>query len=143
LRPATAVDRARMRRWTQLVDEHLFPAMATLGWHFGVGPLLRAKDQTQIDRALDLLPLQSKRQKWLKAARQGFSQNDLDQAKNAIRYGLERVEGALSERPYLVGATFSLADINVLSSVQRMPRWAPDLMNEPPRHARLPGFSAC
>jgi glutathione S-transferase len=130
LRPAMPLDRARMRRWSQLVDEHLFPAMATLGWHFGVGPLLRAKDQSQIDRALDMLPLQSKRQKWLKAARQGFSQNDLDHARNAIRYGLERVERTLAEQAYLVGASFSLADINVLSSIQRMPRWAPDLMNE-------------
>jgi glutathione S-transferase len=130
LRPATPAERARLRQWSQMVDEHLFPAMATLGWHFGVGPLLRAQDQTRIERAVDMLPLQSKRQKWLKAARTGFSDADLSQAKGAICYGLERIERRLADHRYLVGATFSLADINVLSSVQRMPRWAPDLMNE-------------
>src|SRR5271156_5982727 len=52
LRPVSAVERARMRRWGQIVDEHLFHAMATLAWHQGVGPVLRQKDGAEIDRAL-------------------------------------------------------------------------------------------
>jgi glutathione S-transferase len=32
--------------------------------------------------------------------------------------------------PPIAGPTCSLADINVLSSAERIPRWAPDLMNE-------------
>jgi glutathione S-transferase len=129
LRPASAVERARMRRWGQIVDEHLFPAIATLGWHFGIGLILRSKDRAVIDEALARLPLASKRQKWTKAARTGFSQGDLDDSRDKITYAVERMERVLAEHPYLAGAGFSLADINVLSSVQRMPRWAPDLMN--------------
>jgi len=40
------------------------------------------------------------------------------------------MESALAQHPYLAGPTYSLADINVLSSVERMPRWSPDLMNQ-------------
>src|SRR5471030_3287247 len=62
--------------------------------------------------------------------RTGFSTQEPDDARREIAFSLARVERALAEHPYLAGPTFSLADINVLSSVQRMPRWAPDLMNE-------------
>ena len=129
LRPASALERAHMRRWSQIVDEHLFPAMATLGWHFGIGPILRSKDSLMIDRALVHIPLASKKQKWLKAARTGFTPEDLSEARDKINYSILRMESVLAEHPHLAGAHYSLADINVLSSVQRMPRWAPDLMN--------------
>jgi glutathione S-transferase len=145
LRPVSAVERARMRQWGQIVDEHLFHAMATLAWHQGVGPVLRQKDSAEIDRALARLPLPSKQQKWLKAVRTGFSTQELDDARHEITFSLARMERALAEHPYLAGPTFSLADINVLSSVQRMPRWAPDLMNEtasPRVHAWLQRLKA-
>jgi glutathione S-transferase len=32
LRPKSPLERARMRRWSQIVDEHLFHAIATIGW---------------------------------------------------------------------------------------------------------------
>jgi glutathione S-transferase len=130
LRPARAHERARMRRWGQIVDEHLFHAMATLGWHFGVGPLLRARDPREIERSLMRLRLPSKRQKWLKATRSGFSDDEINEARGTISYGIALMEQALAKSAYLAGETYTLADINVYSSVQRMPRWAPDLMNE-------------
>ena len=40
------------------------------------------------------------------------------------------MERALAQHPHLAGPAYSLADINVLSSAERMPRWAPDLMNQ-------------
>jgi glutathione S-transferase len=130
LRPDSPAARARMRRWGQIVDEHLFHAVATLAWHHGIGPILREKDPAEIERALTRLPVPSKRQKWLKASRTGFSERELDDARSKIAYGIEQTERALAAHCYLVGENYSLADINVLSAVQRMPRWAPDLMNE-------------
>jgi glutathione S-transferase len=129
LRPASAIGRAHMRRWAQITDEHLFHAVATLGWAFGIGPILREKGQAELDKALARLKLHSKREKWLKAYH-GFPQEDLDEARAKIADGVERMERVLAEHSYLAGPTYSLADINVLSSVERMPRWAPELMNQ-------------
>ena len=84
LRPDNPVARARMRRWGQIVDEHLFHAMATLAWHQGVGPMLRQKDGADLDRALARMPLPSKRQKWLKAVRTGYPTQELDDARHEI-----------------------------------------------------------
>jgi glutathione S-transferase len=129
LRPAGALARAEMRRWGQITDEHLFHAVATLGWAFGIGPILRKKGIAELEKALARITLHAKRQKWLNAYH-GFPQADIDEARAKIRYGVERMERALASGPYLAGPTFSLADINVLSAVERMPRWAPDLMNQ-------------
>jgi glutathione S-transferase len=129
LRPASPIERARMRRWSQIVDEHLFHAIATIGWAFGIGPILRERGLAEFERALSRITLHSKRQKWLKAYH-GFPREDIDEARAKITYCVERMERTLADYLYLAGPTYSLADINVLSSAERMPRWAPDLMNE-------------
>jgi glutathione S-transferase len=129
LRPASPIERARMRRWSQIVDEHLFHAIATIGWAFGIGPILREQGLAEFEKSLARITLHSKRQKWLKAFH-GFPQEDLDEARAKIAYGVARLETALAQHRYLAGPSYSLADINVLSSVERMPRWSPDLMNQ-------------
>jgi glutathione S-transferase len=128
LRPASPLEGARMRRWSQIVDEHLFHAIATIGWAFGIGPILRERGPAEFERSLARITLHSKRQKWLKAYH-GFPQEDLEEAREKIVYAVERMESALAQHPHLAGPGYSLADINVLSSAERMPRWAPDLMN--------------
>jgi len=129
LRPASPIERARMRRWSQIVDEHLFHAIATIGWAFGIGPILRERGAAEFEKSLARITLHSKRQKWLKAYH-GFPQSDIDEARDKVSYAVERMERALAQHSHLAGPTYSLADINVLSSAERMPRWAPDLMNE-------------
>ncbi|HEY4405427.1 MAG TPA: glutathione S-transferase family protein [Xanthobacteraceae bacterium] len=129
LRPASPIERARMRRWSQIVDEHLFHAIATIGWAFGIGPILRERGLAEFEKSLARITLHSKRQKWFKAYH-GFPQEDLDEARAKIASGVARMEQALAEHRYLAGPSYSLADINVLSSVERMPRWSPDLMNQ-------------
>src|ERR1700722_2042750 len=129
LRPATPIERAHMRRWSQIVDEHLFHAIATIGWASGIGPILRERGREEFEKAYARLTIPSKRQKWFKAFH-GFPQQDIDEAREAISRAVRGMEGALAEHPHLAGPSYSLADINVLSSAERMPRWAPDLMNE-------------
>jgi glutathione S-transferase len=129
LRPASPIERARMRRWSQIVDEHLFHSVANIGWAFGIGPILRERGVAEFEKSLARITLHSKRQKWLKAYH-GFPQQDIDEAREKISYAVERMERALAQHPHLAGGAYSLADINVLSSAERMPRWAPDLMNQ-------------
>ncbi len=129
LKPASALGRARMRRFGQLVDEHLFDAIATIGWSQGIGPILREKGEAEFQKSLAKITLHSKRRKWLKAYH-GFPQEDLEEARDRIKYCVGHIERALAENVHLAGPDFSLADINVLSSVERLPRWAPELMNE-------------
>jgi glutathione S-transferase len=101
LRPASALARARMRRWSQIVDEHLFHAIATIGWAFGIGPILRERGRAQFEKSLARISLHSKRQKWLKAYH-GFPQEDIDEARAEISYR-HRADGAGARGPLLPG----------------------------------------
>ena len=130
LRPADPVARAGMRRWGQISDEYLFHAIATLGWHTQISRILRGRDPAWIDTQLARIPLHEKREKWLKAARTGFSADDLEEARRKLAYAVGLIERALAAHRWLAGPAYSLADINVLSSIERFPRYAPDLMNE-------------
>ena len=89
LRPASAIERARMRRWSQIVDEHLFHAIATIGWAFGIGPILRERGREEFEKAYARLTIPSKRQKWFKAFH-GFPQQDIDDARRMIAYSVGR-----------------------------------------------------
>ena len=129
LRPADPVARARMRRWGQITDEYLFHSIATLGWHAQISRILQARDPAWLDDKLARIPLHEKREKWLKAARTGFTPEDLEGARRQLRYAIGLMEKTLASNPYLAGSSYSLADINVLSSLERFPRYAPDLMN--------------
>ena len=129
LKPADALGRARMRRWSQIVDEHLFHAIVTIGWSQGIGPILREKGKEEFEKALAKITIPSKRQKWLKAYH-GFPQEDVEEARKQIARAVTLAEQALAAHPFLAGPVYSLADINALSSFERMPRWAPDLMTE-------------
>jgi glutathione S-transferase len=129
LRPASPIERARMRRWSQIVDEHLFHAIATIGWAFGIGPILRERGLAEFEKSLARLKIHSKREKWRKAYH-GFPQEDIDAAREKITYSVARMERVLAQHLHLAGPAYSLADINVLSSAERMPRWAPELMNQ-------------
>src|SRR5437016_5519018 len=91
LRPASAVERARMRRFGQIVDEHLFHAIATIGWALGIGPILREKGETEFEKALARITIPSKRQKWRKAYH-GFPPEDLAEARAKISYGVAHME---------------------------------------------------
>ena len=131
LRPADPVARARMRRWGQITDEYLFHSIATLGWNTQISRIFREqRDPAWIDDKLARIPLHEKRQKWLKAARTGFSAEDLEEARRQLRYAIGLMEPVLGRQRYLAGSSYSLADINVLSSLERFPRYAPEIMNE-------------
>src|SRR5215475_4607737 len=119
LKPASPVERARMRRWSQIVDEHLFHAIATIGWAFGIGPILRERGREELEKSLARISVPSKRQKWLKAYH-GFPPQDIEEARERIAWSVARMEHALATHPYLAGGTYSLADINVLSSAERI-----------------------
>src|SRR6202045_2988322 len=106
LRPASPIERARMRRWSQIVDEHLFHAIATIGWAFGIGPILREHGLAEFEKSLARITIHSKRQKWLKAYH-GFPQQDLDEARAKIAYGVARMERTLAEHRYLAGPGYS------------------------------------
>jgi len=111
LRPRNPVDAARMRYWNKFVDEHVMNYVSMHGWHRMVGVIARNIESGEFEKLLESIPLPDQRKKWA-TARSGFSEADLDNAIEKIKYACRKVDDQLAEGPWLVKDQYTTADIN-------------------------------
>ncbi|UVO50641.1 glutathione S-transferase family protein [Sphingomonas sp. SUN019] len=136
LRPATPEGKARMRYWNKFVDEHVMNHVSMHGWHRMVGVIARGIESGAFEEIMARIPLPDQRAKW-KAARSGFSDEQLAHATGKIDYALDKVEAQLSRTSWLAGDDYTLADINFYAHCGMMvERMFPDL-NVAARFPRL------
>jgi glutathione S-transferase len=151
LRPADPYWRARMRIWTKFVDEYFCPALSFIGWHHMIRNITDKLAPEEFEAKLARIPLKELQDKWRTSARQGYTQEQLDEWGRQVRMSVARMEKQLGETPWLAGAEFSLADVSVFAMVAHSPQRTPNVMNtkDTPRvmdwHARMnarPGTQA-
>lgn len=123
LRPPDPLGKARMRYWNKFVDEHVMNYVSMWGWHRMVGVITRGIEGGEFERLMERIPLYEQREKW-RTARSGFSDADLANATRKIEVAVDKVEAHLAGTPWLVGDSFTLADVNFYAmcgvSLQRM-----------------------
>jgi glutathione S-transferase len=128
--PENPVGRAQMRIWSKFVDEYFTPALSRIGWSILIPKIAARLADGELDEALKRIPLEEQRQKWLTAATESFTEEQLSEARRQVTVSIERMEGLLAEREWLAGSTYSLADVNSYSMVAAVPRLVPEAMNE-------------
>lgn len=130
LRPADATKIARMRQWNKYIDDQVMEAVSIHGWQIRARATALALDEEEFEKYLARIPLEKQRRKW-RQAREGFPQKDLDAATVKIREAVAKVEGQLADGPWLVGDTFTIADINFFSYCgDALDRLFPEIGNE-------------
>ncbi len=147
LEPADPYERARMRIWTKFVDEYFCPALTVIGAH-GARAYARRIPKDELERVLARIPLKEVRDKWATIAGDSYSEAELGEARRKLGVCVERMESALAHSPWLAGATYSLADIDVFSMAVSLPSVVPDRANPSASphvmdwHARMSGRAA-
>lgn len=120
LRPAGALERARMRYWAWTADEiHLQLARLTHARMLQS----RVDDLTPQDKAIMLAatPVPEKRERWRVLTGGGYSPEQLETALNNVVFVFGRMDAELASRgPWLAGATYSLGDISMLAIAHRI-----------------------
>jgi glutathione S-transferase len=134
LRPADPVERAHMRIWSKFVDDVLMPSVSRLGWQLRFRHFASALPDEEFSRRMKRVPLKEMREKWSTIHGGGFTVEQLDDSRRLVRQGIDRMEEKLSNGPWLVGADYSLADINTYPMVEGASRLYSDYCNE--RRAR-------
>lgn len=129
LRPADPVARAQMRVWSKFVDEYFCPALSMIGWHLMVRRIAQSIAKDELAKLLDRIPLKEQRDKWATVAGDSFTEEQLADSRRKIGVSIQRLEALLAKSPWIVGAEYSLADVNSYSMVAGVPRMFPDLMN--------------
>jgi glutathione S-transferase len=130
LRPADPVLRARMRIWTKYVDEYFCPALTVLGAQGAAGFASRI-DKDEMKQRLARMPNPEVRKKWEVISNAGFSEERLDEARAKLGRVIARMETQLAGHgDWIVGASYSLADIKLYSMAPGVERILPAICNE-------------
>lgn len=130
LRPENPVDRWRMRWWMRFFDQYFAPALSMIGWSVFVGPSVRDRDPEELKRAIERIPLKERRIAWSKAIYNTFGEEELAESRRRIAVGTTALEQALTERPWVAGDSYSLADINGFNLGYALPLAQPNLCND-------------
>lgn len=130
LAPKDPVDRAYMRIWSKFVDEYFCPALSRIGWSVLIPKIAARLKKGELDEALKKIPLEEQRQKWLTAATESFTEEQLAEARRQVTVSMERMEEILKKKDWLAGAEYSLADVNSYSMVAGVPRLVPEAMSQ-------------
>ncbi|HEX4112083.1 MAG TPA: glutathione S-transferase family protein [Stellaceae bacterium] len=129
LRPKDEYWRAQMRIWTKFVDEYFCWCVSTLGWEAIGKRVVRDMPETEFEAYVARVPLQEQKVKW-RNARNGFGDAVLAEERRKIRFSIEKLEADLTERAWLAGDDYSLADICAYPMAMAVPRLMPEAVSE-------------
>jgi GSH-dependent disulfide-bond oxidoreductase len=130
LRPQDPFERWRMRWWCRFFDQFVGPSISMFGWQMFVGPAMRARDPEELKARIERIPLKERRIAWSKAIYSTFSPEEMAESGRRIAFGVAHVEEALSERSWLAGGSYSLADIVGFNMLAGLPGMKPDVVND-------------
>jgi glutathione S-transferase len=129
LRPRDEYWRAQMRIWTKFVDEYFCWCVSTLGWEYFVSRMVRDMPEDEFEAHVARVPLQEQKVKW-RNARNGFDPKVLDEERRKVAVSVKKLEADLSQRKWLAGDDYSLADICTYAIAMSVPRMMPEVMND-------------
>ena len=120
LKPADPHDRARMRVWTKMQDDIVHPAIQKPTFNLLIKPVLSKMTDEELDEFTSRHPHEANRKLFRGAARGPVDEAAIEAAKERFHFVFGRMDKALEQGPWLVGETFSLADIAVAPTIDRL-----------------------
>lgn len=137
LRPASPVDRARMRQWMRRIDESVHVASRVLGVCIVNRHIYREKGEAKIEEYYRKMKDGVRKKNDLVNIEQGLDSPLLPDAVRTFRALFEEFDRWLGQNKWLAGDSYSLADVALVVYVRRLesfmmsPLWAKlDNLNE-------------
>lgn len=129
LRPKDEYWRAQMRIWTKFVDEYFCWCVSTLGWEALGKRVVRDMPDDEFEAYVARVPLHEQKVKW-RNARKGFGEAVLAEERRKIKFSVDKLEADLTERKWLAGDEYSLADICTYPMALAVPFLMPEGMSD-------------
>lgn len=133
LRPADAHGRWQILMWARFVGEVVSPAVSTLGCHKYLAPALAKRNRADVECAIEKLPTQESRSAWTAALNNSYSDDLLEDSRRKLGIAVKKAEDALAKSDWLVGKSFSLADIDMFALLHPAQKLAPDAFAGAPK----------
>lgn len=120
LMPDDPFDRHELRRWSKYVDDICLPAVQKPNWSRSMRPIARQWSDAELEERLAQIPTEERRDLWRRMARDPFRPDEIETALDVLEDMTRRIEAYLERSgPWIFGARFTLADINVTPYVRR------------------------
>jgi glutathione S-transferase len=119
----------QVRVWGRLLGERTAPAIATLGCHKFLTRRLGAP-VPDAEALLRRFSRQEARDAWRPALENGYTEEDVAESRRKAADAVSRVEEALAAGDWLLGAVYSIADIEAFALLNGLPGLAPDLLDD-------------
>jgi len=119
--PSNVVERARMRAWMHYIEEVAVAAIRVPSFNRAFLYRFKGQDQTQFE-AQEIAPRPVRKELFQRmGSPKGFSKKDVDKSLEELSETCRRMDGAIAEKgPWLMGEQFTLADVLVMPSIDRM-----------------------
>jgi len=119
LRPTDAYGRAEMRNWIRNVDERI-GNLIIFNWRHHLAKTASQWSDAELAEKLKNIPSKERQEAWIRAARKPYTEEERDDARAKLVGLLDKMEEALKASGWLVGKTYSIADIAAAPFVKRI-----------------------
>jgi glutathione S-transferase len=119
--PADIIERARMRAWTHYIEEVSVGAIRVPSFNRAFLYRFKGQDQKQFEaQEINTRPVR-KELFWRMGSPKGFSQAEIDKSLGELAETCRRMDVSIAEKgPWLMGDQFTLADVLVMPTIDRM-----------------------
>ena len=119
LSPNDVVERAKMRAWMRYFEEVPTAAVRVPSFNMGFLPRFAGLDRARFEaEQADIRPI--RKHFYRRMGTSGFKRAEVEAALQQISNTCARMDTALAHGPWLLGAQYTLADIVVTPSIDRM-----------------------
>jgi glutathione S-transferase len=129
LRPSDAISQARILAWARFINEVFMPGANTLGCHLCLAPQFKGRDVAALEPLLARIPMKHVEEGWRLALTDGYSADLLQDSERKVKLSVQRIEDALAQSAWLVGSTYSLADIDAFAICNALTTLTPGIVN--------------
>jgi glutathione S-transferase len=123
-----------MRNWIRYVDG-LITNLIRFNWRHGMAAKAAKMSEAEFEAMLKNVPSEERKEAWRRAARNPYTETELDEARDNLLAMLDRMEGMIAGDG-LIGGRYGLADIATAPFVRRIEEEiAPDALSSRPNCA--------
>jgi glutathione S-transferase/GST-like protein len=114
--------------WSKYIDYNLSSSLATLGCKKYLSPLLEERDQGELQRAIESIPVAERQPGWQWAAADA-DDGLVGNSERKVQLVIDRMEGILANADWLIGDSYSIADIDTFAMVNSLADIASGIVN--------------
>lgn len=130
LYPADPYKRYQIQECGQVIGTALGIGVSVLGCIKYLTPVLQAMDQQMLRSTLDRIEPVERRSRWEELINGGIDDARQALIRQRLHKTLQQIEARLGESAWMVGDSYSIADIEVFSMIWTLPQLTPDLVND-------------